>query len=130
MGTRSRIACRQTNGTIRSIYCHWDGYPNGVGKMLLEHYSDYATMTRLLNRGDRSALEKVPEEGMAYIDRGDDCPAHISRSRTQLAEFDWGEEWMYLYEFETDEWFALDVYADRAIGAIHWFKLSGSKLKG
>jgi hypothetical protein len=35
MGTRSRIGLEDPEtGTVRSIYCHWDGYPEGVGQRL------------------------------------------------------------------------------------------------
>ena len=27
MATRSRIAKQNPDGTIKSVYCHWDGYP-------------------------------------------------------------------------------------------------------
>ena len=35
MATRSLIAVQNADGTFLSIYCHWDGYPSGVGKDLL-----------------------------------------------------------------------------------------------
>jgi hypothetical protein len=40
MATRSRIAIQYENGPIESVYCHFDGYPQGVGATLLEHYTD------------------------------------------------------------------------------------------
>jgi hypothetical protein len=40
MATRSRIGLMLENGTIKHSYCHWDGYPTGVGKTLVEHYSN------------------------------------------------------------------------------------------
>ena len=32
MSTRSRIGLQLANGSVLSVYCHWDGYPefNGV----------------------------------------------------------------------------------------------------
>jgi len=123
MGTRSRIACRQPDDTIRSIYCHWDGYPSVVGLTLLEHYSDFDTLTRLLARGDRSVLEATPEEGMAYMDRGEDVPSQVSQTTAEVSEFDCGEEYMYLFEPETTQWWCLHVrHGGRGPGA-RWFKL-------
>jgi hypothetical protein len=40
MATRSRIGIELEDGVIESIYCHWDGYPENNGKILLEHYQD------------------------------------------------------------------------------------------
>lgn len=56
MATRSRIGIENENGTITSIYCHWDGYPDGVGATLKEHYSNTQKIKMLLNLGDISIL--------------------------------------------------------------------------
>ena len=42
MATRSTIAMKTPEGKIRAIYCHWDGYPEHNGKMLLDNYQDAA----------------------------------------------------------------------------------------
>jgi hypothetical protein len=55
MATRSTIAMVLPNGTIQSIYCHWDGYLEGVGQTLAEHYSKRKTI-QLLANGDVSSL--------------------------------------------------------------------------
>jgi hypothetical protein len=56
MATRSTIAMVLPNGTIQSIYCHWDGYLKGVGQTLAEHYSKRKTI-QLLANGDVSSLK-------------------------------------------------------------------------
>ncbi len=58
MGTRSRIAMANADGTFTSIYCHWDGYPSGVGKTLRDHYKDEAKVKKLMALGDISSLAK------------------------------------------------------------------------
>lgn len=40
----------------RSIYCHFDGYPEGVGRTLKEHYSDSEKIEKLMELGDISIL--------------------------------------------------------------------------
>ena len=52
MATRSNIGMKQADGTIKAIYCHWDGYPEGVGATLAEHYKNPAKVEALLNLGD------------------------------------------------------------------------------
>jgi len=56
MGTRSRIGI-DTNGTITSVYCHWDGYPSHNGAILQAHY-DLAKTEQLICLGNLSVLAK------------------------------------------------------------------------
>jgi hypothetical protein len=67
MATRSTIAMRTPEGTIRSIYCHWDGYPDGVGATLNVHYTDPIKTAELISLGDLSSLH---EEIGTYNDFG------------------------------------------------------------
>lgn len=55
MATRSTIA-RKVGDTIQSIYCHWDGYPSGVGATLAEHYTTPEKIDALMELGDLSVL--------------------------------------------------------------------------
>ena len=54
MSTNSAIGV-VVNGRIKSVYCHWDGYVDGVGKMLLENY-DQALTEKLVALGAISSL--------------------------------------------------------------------------
>jgi len=56
MGTRSRIAKEDTTGKVTMIYCHWDGYLENNGKLLLENYQDEKKIDQLLALGDISSL--------------------------------------------------------------------------
>lgn len=58
MSTRCYIAKQVAPGKYRTIYCHNDGYPDGVGKMLLDYYSDPEKIDQLLDLGDISVLDK------------------------------------------------------------------------
>lgn len=64
MATRSTIAMEREDGAVVQIYCHWDGYLNHNGKILLEHYSDPAKVAQLLALGNLSVLG--PEIGEAH----------------------------------------------------------------
>ena len=48
MATRSLIGINLDNGITKIIYCHWDGYPSGVGQMLVENYNTPAAITDLM----------------------------------------------------------------------------------
>lgn len=64
MATRSTIAMEQPDGRIMQIYCHWDGYLEHNGAILLEHYKDRAKVLALMMLGDISSLRN--EIGMAH----------------------------------------------------------------
>jgi hypothetical protein len=72
MATRSRIAIENEDGSVKSIYCHYDGYLSGVGKTLFNHY-DKEKLEKLIELGDISSLEDSTESTVAYHrDRGED----------------------------------------------------------
>jgi hypothetical protein len=56
MGTRSVIGKLEADGEITAIYCHWDGYAEGVGHMLMKHYRDVVKIDALMALGDLSSL--------------------------------------------------------------------------
>lgn len=55
MGTRSTISLK-TGKTVRTIYCHWDGYPSFNGQILLDHYQKRKKISELIKLGDLSSL--------------------------------------------------------------------------
>lgn len=56
MGTRARIAIAEPNSRYRSIYTHWDGYPEHHGPILLEHWTNPEKVNRLMTIGDLSSF--------------------------------------------------------------------------
>src|SRR5215471_1678642 len=56
MSTRSNICRQNTDGSYDVIYCHFDGYPSGVGKVLYEYYQEPTKIAELLKLGDLSIL--------------------------------------------------------------------------
>jgi hypothetical protein len=62
MSTNSTITVK-VNNTYRTIYCHWDGYLEWNGKLLVSHYNTQELAERVVSLGDLSTL-----------DRSLDCP--------------------------------------------------------
>lgn len=58
MATRSTIAMKTPEGKVRAIYCHWDGYIDHNGKILIGNYTDPAKITALMDLGDLSCLRE------------------------------------------------------------------------
>ena len=58
MSTRSSITAKLSDGSYASIYCHFDGYPECVGEMLMTHYIHQDKIDQLLALGDLSSLHE------------------------------------------------------------------------
>lgn len=119
MGTRCLIALEDEYGQYESIYCHWDGYIEGVGQMLKENYMKLDKIKHLIELGDISSLrEKIIPDGehsfenpqsdvtVFYCrDRGEkDCNKKKSRDIMELVNT--GEKCgaEYIYIFRKDHW--------------------------
>jgi hypothetical protein len=59
MGTRSTIALEFADGTVEQVYCHWDGYLEHNGQILLKHYSNPFILRDLIDLGDISSLKST-----------------------------------------------------------------------
>ena len=66
MATRSIIGIQNENGSITTIYNHWDGYPSFVGLQLALNYRDPITVNTLMFFGDRSSLNGMPTVQDSY----------------------------------------------------------------
>ena len=69
MATRSRIAIESKEGRVKSIYAHWDGYPEHNGKILFEHYQDRDKLTKLIELGSISSLAPEVETDQPHTRR-------------------------------------------------------------
>ncbi len=56
MSTNAVIGMQDHDGSVKSIYLHWDGYPSHAGAVLIEHYTDINKVDMLINLGDISFL--------------------------------------------------------------------------
>ena len=120
MGTRSRISAANADGTFTSIYCHWDGYPSGVGTTLRDHYSNPAKVASLIATGDRSSLDEEVTGGCrdARGETGVDAVASADfESLAALTQETGGE---YLYVFKGGQWFC-------AKGGVAFFGMPADK---
>lgn len=142
MSTRSRIGIKNSDGTVKSIYCHHDGYPSHVGKILVEHYLDKSKVEQLLELGDMSSLgfepisnpraweddygspldgdswakhwhEQHPESMCdTYKTRGEDCPA-IDSADTEEYIKDAAESWCdFVYLYDYNTWLVFPLFGN------------------
>ena len=88
MGTRSGIGIELDDGSIRAVYCHWDGYPKHNGRVLQYHYTDRDKIMQLISLGDLSSLG--PEIGTQhdFDDRRDNECTFYGRDRGETRRID------------------------------------------
>ena len=68
MGTRSAIGYLQPSGSVRAVYCHWDGYPDHQLPILKAKYNTLAKVKALIKPGSMSCLESDHTWDYEYCD--------------------------------------------------------------
>lgn len=69
MSTNSLIGKERDNGNVEYIYCHFDGYLEGVGSVLQDYTSE--DFDYLLSCGDASSIDYIVGSSEFYRDRGE-----------------------------------------------------------
>jgi hypothetical protein len=120
MATRSRIGIENNNGTVSSIYCHWDGYPEHTGKILKDYYSDPNTLQQLLDLGDISFLKENLKDTIAYHrDKGEDLnPSFIHPDVNSFKPMEY-EEYGYVLT-KDNEWVIVETAYGNGIRRSKW----------
>jgi hypothetical protein len=117
MSTRGRIGVQLTDGSILSIYCHYDNYPSFNGVKLQEHFNSYELAAELIDGGDISCLwtnagwnnEVLPATApLYYSSRGEDCPPRLDADLCEYLLPDGGEEYAYL--FTNGKWVCYNMH--------------------
>lgn len=119
MATRSTIAIELADGTVKQVYCHWDGYLDHNGKILINHYKDADKVAALVALGSISSLRNEVGEKhdfdkndiarenkwtTAYHrDRGEDHNVNEYANFEQYCEEHQYEEYEYIFR-NTGEW--------------------------
>ena len=62
MGTRSNIAYLKEDESVVVMYCHYDGYLDHNGRILLNHYNNEEEAQELVDNGYASSLSSTLEE--------------------------------------------------------------------
>ena len=144
MGTRSTIGIINKDGSIESIYCHWDGYPKYNGALLKQYYSDETKLRKLLALGDISSLGSEPvsdpklwdyhvqpsrtDEGfstvcLAYKDRGEtDVDSHKFANEKEFLDY-YGDDcdFNYFYDVRDGLWYCYDFGRPTSKMNIDWY---------
>lgn len=113
MSTNALIGITNDDGTIDMIYNHWDGYPEGVGKILIDCYNTKEKLRELINLGNISSLdEDIDHTTFYHRDRDEDFeenkPIHCQKVKEVLDMYS-GIEYVYLYINDTTRFEMMDV---------------------
>jgi len=108
MATRSLIGMNLDNGITKIIYCHWDGYPEHNGQLLVNEYTSPSAVLELMELGDLSSLDATPASCTAYHrDRKEPWgmvePRDVNTSELMSVGSDYGVNYVYVYN-ENNEW--------------------------
>ena len=129
ISTSSRIGILNNDGTVTSIYCHWDGHPEHNGVILSEHYTNNKKIEELISNGNLSRLKKDinpdstkehsydnPQENVCvyyHRDRNDSWEEEkpLIHSDEETFARDSLESWIdYIYLFKDGSWFVCFMY--------------------
>ena len=100
--------CKPNGNPVLQIYCHWDGYPEGVGEALQSGYNSYEEALALILGGDLSFLE--PSYSYPYsLGEGEDADRCAP---TVLQKAELNEKYLYVFDYKTNQWFVQDAYSE------------------
>jgi hypothetical protein len=85
------------NGNVLQIYCHYDGYPSGIGAELNKYFKNYDDALMMILAGDCSYIEG----GVAchYTSKGEDWASNRPEQRMYARRLE-----DYLYVFKDGVW--------------------------
>ena len=127
MSTRSQIAIMDKGGSVRSVYCHSDGYLEWNGVKLANHYNSRELAEKLISNGNISVLYEncdgapghewgnaVPGQTVFY---GRDRGEKGQDARTYAGVTNWMDyiknEWAeFAYIWVNDEWYVTEMKYD------------------
>lgn len=128
MSTRSTISILELNGTVKQIYCHYDGYVSNNGRLLKTFYNTPELVQELISGGDLSILgEYINPKGEHSFNKPDpNCCVYYGRDRGEtnieprlFANWEMfrfsrqKEHYDYLFVEDENRWYLLDNRANK-----------------
>ena len=110
-GTRAQIGKIKKNGKIKSVYMHYDGYPDHMLPTIKKGYKDGKAVDSLLKKGGGSYLQANIDDISFY---GDKATLDGNMKDTEKYVKDAGEkagaEFIYLDSERDSKWYMVDIY--------------------
>jgi hypothetical protein len=117
--TRSRVGILNSDGTVKSVYVHNDGYPSNVGKTLKQNYTNDEKIKQLIALGNLSFIGKEIGEKHDFDSEDYESTLAYGRDREERNQFanisntikefeelanDSYAEYVYLWDVENKKW--------------------------
>ena len=132
MSTTASIAMLTKSNGVKYSTVHWDGYLEGVGEILVDHYSDFAKTEKLIDLGDLSALgttyetsEVIKRFGFDYLGN----PKYLAlpkKEQERLAKESWSGKYTTAYHRDRGEKLFLQEFSS-VPAYLNWLKDNGEK---
>lgn len=132
MSTTASIAMLTKSNGVKYSTVHWDGYLEGVGEILVDHYSDFAKTEKLIDLGDLSALgttyetsEVIKRFGFDYLDN----PKYLAlpkKEQERLAKESCSVKYTTAYHRDRGEKLFLQEFSS-VPAYLNWLKDNGEK---
>jgi hypothetical protein len=126
--TRWLVGIEAPSGKIASVYGHWDGYPEHVGKFLKKYYTNPGKVKQLLKLGKNgiSSIDKDirgakdhsfdnPVKGQTVFygrDRGEKDNYSKTWKNRDAVKFNSGEEYGYVWSVKEKKWYYKSRYSN------------------
>lgn len=94
------------------IYHHWDGYPDGVGKTLLDEFNSYEKALNLMSFGDASTINGTTAVFYNSWREGEDWKYTKPRQYTTEKEYEALADQEYAYLFKDGKWYVKNCWSD------------------
>ena len=116
-GTRGQFGIIDKKGAIKSVYMHYDSYPEHVLNVINKNYKVPAKINQVIDKGDNSGLDAINK--MSFYDDGNaPLTGKKSKINNYISDADSeGAEYVYLYDESDKTWYMVDVYGDRELVA-------------
>ena len=105
MATRSMYGILNSDNSVTAVYCHWDGYPAGVGECLKTFYNTEDKVRELISKGGASSIGDTLSGCSFYVDRGEtlEIDNYVSE-HDYLTNNGKGVEWCYTFNPKENSW--------------------------
>ena len=118
MATRSRIGLQLKDGSILSVYHHWDGYPQWLGVTLKAKFNTFEQVAALIDGGDMSSCDSNDDwdrkelgetAPLYYNDRGDNTEPRLDLNFDDYVNnANACEEYVYVFT-EDSKWECFEI---------------------
>ena len=109
MATRSMISIKNEDETHDAVYCHFDGYPSGVGNILKTSYTSEDKIRQLIAGGAMSCLVEEVDDCEFYTKRGEQLHNYKELELDVIHKKANNIGCEYLYIFQDNKWLHLEL---------------------